>query len=806
MIYTLWPGVRLPVFLLAILLVVTGSAAARTSPHSGETAITGRVVDADTDEPLLGASLTILNRYGGCTTDTTGAFVLKNLPHGVYRIRLSHVGYESQTIDSLVIPSSQPIHLTVKLHRRLISIKGMTVTPGLYSIASNEPSATESLSREVMTDRPQVSEDLFRAAQRLPGIVNSDFSARFVVRGGEEDEVLINLDGLQLFEPFHLKDIDGGAISITDIAAMEGVDLLAGGYPANFGNRMSGVFNIRSTNPTVDYTRMSLGLSATHARVLGEGRFAKGRGTWLVSARRGYLDLLLQVIGEKDQIRPAYYDLFSKVNYSLSSDHLLTASILTAHDNLKYEGSALDVNNNIGDTLNSSYGNSYAWLTAYSTFGASITGRNMVSIGRVSRHRDGQMFYAPGQVVELAVNDDRRFTLAGLKSDWEYELNADFLIRTGFDVRTMTATYDYLGRDFDYQVFDYGAGPIWQLDNIDSTRASIDPSGSQVSTYLSARCRLLEAFTAEVGVRYDRTSYTGDSDYSPRFNLAVSLAEHSALKFGWGYFCQPERIDEISVQDHELDFGSSARAEHFVIGLQHSDRPSNEMRINAFYKKYSDLRPDFRNSFGELMSFPELEEDRVKVVFNGKVAYGLEFYFKENDGDRIDWWLSYSISKVEDDIRSLYHFEEEVLVNYDRKVPYIYDQKHTMYLDLIYRINPQWQVNMAWQYHTGWPTTEVSARQQVEGGVTTQYLVAGEPWEGKLEPYRRIDLRLTRKISTSKGVLTLYAEVINVFDFDNVRNYEYSLRSIPGGVALDKHGENWFGAMPSFGAVYDFHW
>ena len=790
---------------LLTLLAMAVGASGQTTAAAEHNSLAGVVVDDASGDPLPGASVTILNTYGGCQTDGEGRFELKNLRTGLYKIRFSFVGYHSVTLDSLEIPSTEPIDLTIRLVEKPTSIRGITVTPGVYSITGNAPAEKQTLSKEVLTARPQISEDLFRSAQRLPGIVNTDFSAQFVVRGGEQDEVMINLDGLQLYEPFHLKDVDGGALSIVDVAAIEGVDLLAGGYPSEFGDRMSGVFNIRSINPTVEYTELSLGLSATHARALAKGSFSKGRGSWVISARRGFLDLVLDATGEEDQLRPSFYDLFGKVNYSLSGDHLLSGGILAAHDNLDYEGAASDDNDNHGDTLYSSYGNAYAWMTMYSTFGSRLTGRSIVSAGRVSRKREGQMFDAPHGVVEMAVDDYRRFWLAGLKSDWEYELRSNLLLKAGMEVRQFDMKYDYLGQAFEYEVFDYGAGPVYQLDRIDTVQADLKPDGNQLHAYFATRCRLLPFATAEVGVRYDKTSYTDDKDYSPRANLAIDFSPSTSLKLGWGHFYQTQRIDEISVEDGEHEFGSAERADHFVVGFRHADSQGKEMRVNGFYKKYRDLRPAFRNTFGELVSFPELEEDRARVTFEGKRAYGLEFYFIENDGGRFDYWLSYAISKVEDDVKSLYFYQEDVLVNYDRWMPFLYDQLHTMYLDLIYRVAENWQVNIAWQYHTGWPVTDVTIATEVNGEPTTPYLEAGDPWADQLDPYNRIDLRLTRKFTTSRGVLTAYVEVINLLDHKNVRNYEYSMATVPGGYSLVKDSEDWFGIMPSFGLIYDFH-
>ncbi|MCK4573168.1 MAG: TonB-dependent receptor, partial [candidate division Zixibacteria bacterium] len=347
---------------LVIICLIAGVASVN-SESAPRNKIVGRVTDVDSEEALPGANVAILDTYGGTVTDNQGAFALKNLKDGAYRLQVSHVGYENKIVDSLRLSGGQTLELNIELKKEPVSIKGVIVTPGQYSIMGGEPTPKQILSREIIESRPQLSEDLFRAVQRLPGIAYNDFSAKFNIRGGEQDEVLINLDGMEIYEPFHLKDVDGGVISITDVAAVAGVDLMAGGYPANYGDRMSGVFNITSKTPSSDYNRVSVGLSLMNARFLSEGTFADKRGSWLVSGRRGYLDLVLGLVGQDDEVRPKYYDVFTKLRYKLSSSQTLTASFLRADDDLRYLGEQTDDENNQGDTLLSSYGNTYFWLT-----------------------------------------------------------------------------------------------------------------------------------------------------------------------------------------------------------------------------------------------------------------------------------------------------------------------------------------------------------------------------------------------------------------------------------------------------------
>src|SRR5690606_25915151 len=146
-----------------------------------------------------------------------------------------------------------------------------------------QPVVTQTLSRSDIQALPQLGEDIYRAARRLPGLAGNDYSSQINVRGGLPDELLVELDGMELYEPFHMKDIGGGALSVLDAEAIGGIDMMTGAFPAEYGDRMSGVFSIASATPARQ--RTSVGISFMNMRFLSEGRFAEGNGEWLVLAR-----------------------------------------------------------------------------------------------------------------------------------------------------------------------------------------------------------------------------------------------------------------------------------------------------------------------------------------------------------------------------------------------------------------------------------------------------------------------------------------------------------------------------------------
>jgi hypothetical protein len=283
-----------------------------------------------------------------------------------------------------------------------------------------------------------------------------------------------------------------------------------------------------------------------------------------------------------------------------------------------------------------------------------------------------------------------------------------------------------------------------------------------------------------------------------------NFSPKTSLKLGWGHYYQLQRIDEISSGDNETDFYNSEKAEHFVSSFEHAFDSGIKFRLEGYYKKYSHLRPTWRNTFNDLKMFDELEEDRVRLDLNGKTAKGVDAYINKNTGGKLNWWLSYSLSKVDDNVENIYFVNEDVLVNIDKDFPFQFDQRHTVYLDVNYRPSSKWQFNIAWQYHTGWNYTGVHLASYTDNGNEIFYIQSDEPWSSQLSPYSRFDLRINKKIPTRKGTITAFVELINIFGTENARNYDHSMFSSNGEIYLDREQENWFGRMPAFGIVYNF--
>ena len=170
----------------------------------------------------------------------------------------------------------------LKRHQSQFSLTKFVVTPSQFSI---EPGihATLTLSKREIQLFPMIDNDTARAVQIFPVVASNDFSARFNVRGGEKDEILVRLDGMEIFDPYHLQDF-GGAISIIALGTVRRANLLMGGVRAEFGGKMSGVFVITAKSGNRDEFSANVGFNLINAHALLEGPLSN-KGSWLFSAR-----------------------------------------------------------------------------------------------------------------------------------------------------------------------------------------------------------------------------------------------------------------------------------------------------------------------------------------------------------------------------------------------------------------------------------------------------------------------------------------------------------------------------------------
>ncbi|MDH3814256.1 MAG: TonB-dependent receptor, partial [Acidobacteriota bacterium] len=630
-------GYRLVAMLnLALSILLVLMAASASAQETGT--ISGQVVDNE-GRPVISATVVAASIGLTAMTGEDGTFLLSNVPAGVYALEVSGEGFTSQAVETPRVAAGQTVEVFVQLDPLPVALDEIQVTASV-SILRDQPTAAIALDREEISELPHFGDDLYRAIQVLPGTSGGDFSARFAVRGGLYDETLVTLDDQELMEPFHLKDFQG-IFSIIDPEAIGGVELTPGGFTAKYGDRMTGVLDMVTRSPKE--FRAGIGISLTTAWANAGGLFSGGKGSWLASARRGYLDFILKAVADDDDDgdppSPRYWDAFGKIAYSPNPNHSLSLTVLLADDDLLFEEFDDD---DFVDVV-SGYTSSYLWLNHQAVLGGSTFVNTAAYAGEITVDRD---FLAiddwEDEYFELLdIREDRYY---GLRQEWQHNIGKRNYLRWGFDVRTYDVTYDYaINAVIEDPIDDPRFYPGVRVDSFQDAY-----EGEQYALFVTDRVRLGGKFTAEVGVRYDKQTLTEDDQISPRVNLLFNLSSKSALRLGWGHFYQSQRPYELRVEFGETEFQTAQRAEQVVVGYETEIGDRYLFKIDAYARRVTDPHRRWETIFDPFHPVPEVATDLALLEPEEVNAHGVELYFASRMGKKFDWWASYVFSSIED--------------------------------------------------------------------------------------------------------------------------------------------------------------
>ena len=774
--------------------------------------IDGSVLRPSSRQPIVGADIHLLGTTVSTTTDATGAFHLRTVPPGTYELRVEAPGsHPLQIVDLVIKPGLtteikdlelslapdqdgvQPLEtIYVNATQVVVSqspgigfdevhvkLSAVVVTPSRFGISEERVAANATLTNAELATLPQLGEDLYRTISRLPGLSSNELSAKFLVRGAPNSQLLARFDGVDLVEPYHLKDWDG-VLSIVDLQTIGSVDMVTGGFTTDYGDRLAGVMTMETQEYARTQSLTTLGLSVTNVRATNQGTFAGGDGQWMVAARRGYVDLAVKLGGGTVNASPVYYDFSGKVQYRLSPQQTLSLHVLYAADTMKKAQSGNDPD------LRSSYDSAYLWGRWQGRFGERLSGESVLAVSQLDWHRTGNGWIDDG-AHRFMLHDDRRLDTVGLRQDWTLNLTEHALIRSGFEYKTGEARYDYaLLRD------------LWTLSNgnlFTSTRAvnyALRPGGDYAAAYAALRLQPWSPLIIEPGARFERHTYTNDSSWSPRLNASLALGPRTTVRAAWGIYEQAQGLQELSVPDRETTFSRSERAEQRVLGVSHKLESGLALRLEAYERLSSRLRPYWENVVEPFNYFPEALYDRTKISPTRGRARGVELLV-EHRGERFGWGASYAYATSEEQVGG--HW-----------IPRMWDQRHTFYTDVTYAPSRNWQLSAAWQFHTGWPyTDQIFSLVRLNDGTLIDSWVYGQTGALRAPAYHRLDLRATRTYRLKHGTLRAYADIFNAYNqrnevgFDN--HYAYVLN---GQLVVVKTPGRMLPMLPSAGLSWEF--
>jgi outer membrane receptor protein involved in Fe transport len=681
------------------------------------------------------------------------------------------VDSSSPPTEVVAVPTDKPV--------AELNLETIVISASRYEILSDMSASRFSLDQRTIQNMPDLGEDPMRVVQRLPGAAASGASAKTHFRGGEENEIGIMLNGHGLFDPFHIRDYQS-IFSAIDSRAIDGVEVYTGGFPVRFGDRMSGLVLMESLE-AVKPRHTEIGLSVFNSSFLTAGNEADRN--WLVSARRGNLDLVI----DPEFGSPSYFDVFGEYRFDVSPNATLSFNALFAEDNVDVilESEPEELEKVVSNTRNAQF-----WVQLDNQWSNELSSKMVFSGTSFDNSRYGSL--GDAEKLVAAVNDDRKVEQYSFRQDWMWSSIQEHLMQWGIEATYLKAQYDY-SNSAEY----FGLQAMYEdQPESSSFAATAEPRGSSYSFYYSDRWRISPKSLLEWGLRWDDQTYTdlvSDSQLSPRFNFMRSLGPKTELRFSWGRYHQSQGINDLQIEDGITNFWPAQRADHMIFGIHHLIQDRYSLRVEVFQKQMHQVRPRFENLFDPMGLIPEVQPDRVRLDPTSASSQGLEVSIDRTDGP-FTWWASYTLSEATDRIDGIDELRS-------------WDQRHALQGGLAWS-SEKWDIAFATSIHSGWPTTDLML---IEDGIDDDgepefVAVAGPRNVERLGSFGSLDLRISRKWKLERGSFMAFLEISNLTNRNNECCLDWDLEEdeVTGEEVFERGIDYWMPLLPAIGVLWEF--
>jgi outer membrane receptor for ferrienterochelin and colicin len=754
----------------------------------------GNVIDAQTSEALPFANILVVGNNSGTTTDKNGVFTLQNISKDD-QLLISYVGYKSLTTSLSTIKIGDNNYFSLKP----IDINLQEVTVYSNSISPSEEAQLSSLSmqseriREISAAMP----DILRSVQALPGIiVNNEFKADFNVRGGNQDENLVLVNGTQVYEPYHIKEAANASVGIFNVDLMKKVNIITGGFPAKYGDKMSSVLNINYREGSKEKYSGAASLSLAYLDGYAEGPLGEN-GSFIFGARKSYMEYVLSLIDYEDisSVQPSFYDVQGVLSYSLSPKNKLLLEFIHAGDDFTYDPDRVYSTKTENEKNRASY-----FSTLFDLKSKNIISSKALLDFEISYYdqidEENRLFnrdelinnnlYDSLRTIRLTYDSLRIKTLQ-FKTDLSYQINSGYEIQTGISYQNIN--------------YEQNSDDLWTfIGNRKNTNPTITDTlnrsgdyGSEepinvesykYSAYLENIFIASNSLTINIGGRFDYFDINKDLSFSPRINLAYQFNDGTTIKTAWGHFYQSPIYHQLSSSIPSDTNTQSQKAIHYILGIDKkfdfSDNNFFKLKLEAYYKEYDNLISSYFGVFERLTYSREND-----ALGNAK---GFDLYAILNFNNFYGW-LSYGyLDAIEDK-------KDDNIGEYPRYT----NQTHTLSLVTNFNLGNNWNFSLKAYYGSGFPYTPKTALKDQLTGL----------WEWKdekihsanLPAYKRVDLRISKLFVFDKFKLNTFLDISNVFNFKNIQRYEFDT---PGFSEPESEEILLWPIIPSFGIRFEF--
>jgi len=693
----------------------------------------GYVKDSLSGETLINASILVNNETRGVTTNQYGYFSL-TLPVGNYKLIFSYVGYLPKIIsfdfnkdiskDILLMPASSTIKdvVVISSQKRLNNVKSAQM--GQVDLNINTAKSLPSFMGET---------DILKTLQLLPGVRNAgEGNSGFYVRGGGPDQNLILLDEAVVYNSGHLF----GFFSVFNSDAVKNLTLIKGGMPAQYGGRLSSVIDIAMKEGNINKTQIDAGIGLIASRFSIQGPIVKNKASYIISARRTYIDLLIKPFVPKSSSFYGsgyyFYDLNAKMNYQVSqNDHLYLSGY--------FGRDKFDFNNK-----HRSFSTSIPWGNATATFRWNHSFSKKLFSNVALIYNDYKFDFLGNQ-------DNFKIGLSSGIKDWTAKADIDYFASTSHKVK--------FGAQYTYHTFlpSVASGSqdsiIFHPDNTQKKFAN------EYGIYIQDDWDVTKRIKINYGLRYSAfqqvgpyTSYATDANgnkldsnvyrggqtvktyggFEPRFTIRYTLDNNSSIKASATRNLQYIHLVSSAGTTLPTDIWvpSTYRVQPqdgILYAAGYFRNFSNNMFETSIELYYKTMKNQIEYKEGYTPSLSDPEEN---FVFGKGWSYGSEFFINKVKG-RLTGWIGYTLS---------WTWRKFPDLNDGIKYPGKYDRRHDISVVGIYELSPKWKVSSTFVFGTG-NAISLPERFYFVGGTLTQEYSSINAY--RMKPYNRLDIAAT---------------------------------------------------------------
>ena len=710
--------------------------------------ISGYIEDASSGESLIGVNVYSKSLSVGTTTNNFGFYSL-TVPEGEFDINFSFIGYSDYT-KNLSIKTDLELNTRLVLSSEII--KEVILTDQISNVEQTQTSVISVPVIQIKSMPALLGEiDVLKSIQLLPGVQSgSEGSSGFYVRGGGPDQNLILLDGVPVYNASHLF----GFFSVFNIDAIKNVKLTKGGFPARFGGRLSSVLEIDMKEGNMKEFKGEGSIGLISSKLALEGPIVKDKASFMISGRRTYADLLLNLFQPSPDATGGYYfyDLNAKLNYKISNTDRIYLSGYFGDDIF---GLNFNESGNDEFIFGLGWGNKTTAFRWNHVFNNKLFSNTTLTYSRYSFDID-QGFSSSDSNFEFSyISGLRDF---GAKIDFEYSLNPNHSFKFGYSHTYHDFFPGELSLDFNYDETDIDT--VFQF--------SDDLQAHDLFLYVEDEIKVNERLKMNLGTHLALFSIK-DSTYlklQPRFSARYLINEKWSLKASYAEMQQNLHLLTNSSVGLPTDIWVPAtdsvkpqQSKQFALSINTNFLDGIlEASIEGYYKKMDDLV-----SYKEGSSFWDAQswESSVETGGEGK-SYGLELFLQKKKG-KTTGWIGYTLS---------WTYRRFNNINFGDWYSYKYDRRHDISIVLSHKFSDKIDIGATWVYGTGNAITFPQATYwSYPSGPQGQYIQTldyyGERNSTRMNPYHRFDLGVNFHKQKKNYERTISLSIYNLYNRKN---------------------------------------